>query len=207
MVMFVFHHNPLSHNDPFILISVWALGACDSTVLYVLIIGTNLCLWTKIRGDKIISLCLHQFFIMQSVLYWPKWISMDLRWKQSCITGSDSKLWKQKIPQGKCIYSLSSPNLLFPLCSNCDQWLYAYVVIWRVCALGASSRRPWMCTSYLFLPPSCLTVPELSVKAFLLFFSSTLMCNALIFCINAEEASSPVKPCSVADVKCGDLYL
>lgn len=89
--------------------------------VYVLIMGTNLCLWTKIRGDKIISLCLHQFFIMKSVIYWPKWISMDLRWKQSCITGSDSKLWKQKIPQGKCIYSRSSPNLLFLLYSNCDR--------------------------------------------------------------------------------------
>lgn len=62
-----------------------------------------------------------------------------------------------------------------------------------------------MCTSYLFLPPSCLTVLELSVKTFLLFFSSALTCNALIFCINAEEASSPVKTCNVVDGKCGDL--
>lgn len=64
-----------------------------------------------------------------------------------------------------------------------------------------------MCTSYLFLLRSYLTVLELSVKTFLLFFSSVLTCNALIFCISAEEASSPVKTCNVADGKCGNLYL
>lgn len=58
MAVHAFQHNPLFHNDPFILISVQALGTCGSTLspVYVLIMGTKFFFFLnedKIRQDKI----------------------------------------------------------------------------------------------------------------------------------------------------------